>query len=200
MVTWLQQHLLFVSCSFTHLCASSVPFEDSGLRKERRRKKKITNIISFDDDDPDGEEPYEGVRSPRKGLAVTATPTAVEGAATSAAVPVPVGQGSPEENLDLIQPLEAQEALEPSPAQNGLLESGIVGWATTPPHNGAPLDTKSIDNEEEDEDEDVYGKGRPAPQEESGSTDQWVLQHTLSIWLSVYLFNNASIYPSHLII
>lgn len=159
------------------LCASSVSSQDSGLRKERRRKKKITNIISFDDDDPDGEEPYEGVRSPRKGLPVTSAPIAAAtggaGAATSAAVPVPIGQGSPaEENPDLAESLEAQEALEPSPAQNGLLESGIVGWATTPPHNGAPLDTKSIDNEEEDEDEDVYGKGRAAPQEETGSTEQ----------------------------
>ncbi|XP_076154560.1 sorting nexin-29 isoform X1 [Alosa pseudoharengus] len=152
---------------------------DSGLaRKERRRKKKITNIISFDDDDPDGEESYEGIRSPRKGLAATAAE--VTGTPT-AAVPVPVGQGSPEEDPDPAEPLEAQEALDPSPSENGLLEGGIVSWATTPPpHNGAPLDTKSIDNEE-DEDEDVYGKGRAAPQEESGSAEQMVVGSLSSV-------------------
>lgn len=91
------------------------------------------------------------------------------------AAAVPMGEVSPEEALEPPEPLEAQEAqesLEPSPSQNGLLGSGIVGWATTPPYNGVPLDSKSIDNEEEDEDEDVYGKGRVVPQEESGSTEQ----------------------------
>ncbi|XP_012694421.1 sorting nexin-29 [Clupea harengus] len=145
---------------------------DSGLKNVRRRKKKITNIISFDDEDPDEEEPYDGIRSPRKSLMGT----------TAAAVPM--GEVSPEEALEPPEPLEAQEAqesLEPSPSQNGLLGSGIVGWATTPPYNGVPLDSKSIDNEEEDEDEDVYGKGRVVPQEESGSTEQMVVGSLSSV-------------------
>ncbi|KAL2078175.1 hypothetical protein ACEWY4_025860 [Coilia grayii] len=166
---------------------------DSGLRKERRRKKKITNIISFDDDDPDAEEPYEGIRSPRKGLVVTTTLTPTP----TPTVPVPVGRASPQEEeeveeedeergvgprqSDALEAQEAQETLEPSPSQNGLLEGGIVSWATTPPHNGAPLDTKSIDNEEEDDDEDVYGKGRPAPQEETGSIERMVVGSLSSV-------------------
>ncbi|XP_063076653.1 sorting nexin-29 [Engraulis encrasicolus] len=188
---------------------------DSGLRKERRRKKKVTNIISFDDDDDHDteEQPYEGIRSPRKGLVVTtpiSTLTSTLTATPTPTAPVPIGRPSPEDeeeeedgvggeeaedggvprpSLDTLEVLDAQEALDPSPSQNGLLEPGIVGWATTPPaaHNGAPppslLDTKSIDNEEEDdEDEDVYGKGRTAQlQQETASTDQMVVGSLSSV-------------------
>uniref|UniRef100_A0A672PZ00 Sorting nexin 29 n=1 Tax=Sinocyclocheilus grahami TaxID=75366 RepID=A0A672PZ00_SINGR len=112
---------------------------DSGLRKERRRKKKITNIISFDDDvgmEDEDEAGEDFVRSLRKST---------------------VGHVS------------SEEALEPpdstSPIHNGPTEPGIVSWAETPPQNGVLPDTKSIDNEEEEED-DIYGKSRPEPSEE----------------------------------
>ncbi|XP_016401587.1 sorting nexin-29-like isoform X2 [Sinocyclocheilus rhinocerous] len=108
---------------------------DSGLRKERRRKKKITNIISFDDDlDAGAEDEDEAgedvVRSLRKST---------------------VGHVSSEEALD---PPDST-----SPVHNGLTEPGIVSWAETPPQNGVLPDTKSIDNDEEEED-DIYGKSR----------------------------------------
>ncbi|TRZ02258.1 hypothetical protein DNTS_034031 [Danionella cerebrum] len=110
---------------------------DSGLRKERRRKKKITNIISFDDDlevgaDYEDEAREDVVRSLRKSSIV---------------------QGSSEETLD--------PPFSPSPLFNGLTEPGIVSWAETPPINGNLPDTKNIDNEEEEEEEDIYGKNKP---------------------------------------
>ncbi len=123
---------------------------DSGLRKERRRKKKITNIISFDDDlDVGAEDEDEAgediVRSLRKST---------------------VGHVSSEEALDPPDSI--------SPVHNRLTEPGIVSWAETPPQNGVLPDTKSIDNEEEEED-DIYGKSRPEPPEEdSGNGEQWV--------------------------
>ncbi len=122
---------------------------DSGLRKERRRKKKITNIISFDDDlDAGAEDEDEAgediVRSLRKST---------------------VGHVSSEEALD---PPDST-----SPVHNGLTEPGIVSWAETPPQNGVLPDTKSIDNE--DEEDDIYGKSRPEPPEEDpGNGEQWV--------------------------
>ncbi|XP_016343793.1 sorting nexin-29-like [Sinocyclocheilus anshuiensis] len=106
---------------------------DSGLRKERRRKKKITNIISFDDDlgaEDEDEAGEDIVRSLRKST---------------------VGHVSSEEALD---PPDST-----SPVHNGLTEPGIVSWAETPPQNGVLPDTKSIDSEEEEED-DIYGKSR----------------------------------------
>ncbi|KAI2658524.1 Sorting nexin-29 [Labeo rohita] len=127
---------------------------DSGLRKERRRKKKITNIISFDDDlDAGAEDEDEAgedvVRSLRKNT---------------------VGHVSSEEALN---PPDST-----SPVHNGLTEPGIVSWAETPPQNGVLPDTKSIDNEEEEED-DIYGKNRPEPTEEdNGNGDQQIITDT----------------------
>ncbi|KAI1896036.1 hypothetical protein AGOR_G00090660 [Albula goreensis] len=113
---------------------------DSGLRKDRRRKKKVTNIISFDDDeDGGGEDEEEDIGG---SLRKSAT-----------------GHTSSEEALDPRVPL---------PTQNGGLETGIVSWGADHPYNGALLDSKSIDNEEEDD--DLYGKSRPELEEERGSS------------------------------
>ncbi|XP_062859223.1 sorting nexin-29 isoform X2 [Trichomycterus rosablanca] len=124
---------------------------DSGLRKERRRKKKITNIISFDDDlDVGAEDEDEDNGSNRRTLRKS-----------------PAEGGSTEEAL---------EACESSPCQNGLVEPehGIVNWAETPPQNGILPDSKSVD-QEEDDDEDFYGKSRPDLQEEPGNEEQVVI-------------------------
>lgn len=116
---------------------------DSGLKKERRRKKKITHIISFDDAldggaEDDDEAGEDVLRSLGKSV---------------------VGRVSSEEALDPPDSIY--------PTQNGLTEAGIVSWAETPPQNGVLPDTKSIDNEEEDE-EDIYRK-RPELEEDFGS-------------------------------
>uniref|UniRef100_A0A671LMQ9 Sorting nexin 29 n=1 Tax=Sinocyclocheilus anshuiensis TaxID=1608454 RepID=A0A671LMQ9_9TELE len=124
---------------------------DSGLRKERRRKKKITNIISFDDDVEGEDEAGEDfVRSLRKSTA---------------------GHVSSEEALE---PPDST-----SPIHNGLTEPGIVSWAETPPQNGVLPDTKSIDNEEEEED-DIYGKSRPEPSEEDHGNGEPMVVGSLS--------------------
>lgn len=113
------------------------------MRKERsRRKKKVTNIISFDDDEDGGAEDEE--EDVGQGLRKSGA------------------RGGSEEALELRGP---------SPVQNGALEPGMVSWGGEPAHNGAPIDSKSIDNEEE-EDDDVYGKSKPEPEEEQGSTEQ----------------------------
>ncbi|XP_047015375.1 sorting nexin-29 isoform X3 [Ictalurus punctatus] len=130
---------------------------DSGLRKERRRKKKITNIISFDDDlDAGAEDEDEGCGGVRRSLRKSTT-----------------GDVTSEEGL---------EACESSPLQNGLPEPehGIISWAETPPQNGALLDTKSMYHEE-DEDEDFYGKSRPVPQEDHGSGEQVIIGSLSSV-------------------
>ncbi|XP_051959424.1 sorting nexin-29 [Xyrauchen texanus] len=129
---------------------------DSGLRKERRRKKKITNIISFDDDlDVGAEDEDEAgediVRTLRKSA---------------------VGYVNSEESLD---PLNST-----SPTQNGLIETGIVSWAETPPQNGVLHESKRIDNEEEEED-DSYGKSRTEPQEDHGSGEPMVVRSLSSV-------------------
>uniref|UniRef100_A0A8C1CLT2 Sorting nexin 29 n=1 Tax=Cyprinus carpio carpio TaxID=630221 RepID=A0A8C1CLT2_CYPCA len=131
---------------------------NSGLRKERRRKKKITNIISFDDDlDAGAEDEDEAgedvVRSLRKSM---------------------VGHVSSEEALD---PPDST-----SPVHNGLIEPGIIRWAETPPQNGVLPDTKSIDNEEEEED-NIYGKSRPEPPEEDhGNVEECVCYCCYTLW------------------
>lgn len=141
---------------------------DSGLRKERRRKKKITNIISFDDDlDVGAEDEDEAgediVRSLRKST---------------------VGHVSSEEALDPPDSI--------SPVHNRLTEPGIVSWAETPPQNGVLPDTKSIDNEEEEED-DIYGKSRPEPPEEDpGNGEQMVVGSlsSVSTWSPRQIFTD----------
>ncbi|KAF7705264.1 sorting nexin-29 [Silurus meridionalis] len=127
---------------------------DSGLRKERRRKKKITNIISFDDDlDAGAEDEDEGCG----------------GIGTS------LRKGTTGD-------VNSEDACESSPLQNGLPEPehGIINWAESPPQNGVLLDTKSIDHEE-DEDEDFYGKSRPVLQEEHGNEEQVVIGSLSSV-------------------
>uniref|UniRef100_A0A674CYT3 Sorting nexin 29 n=1 Tax=Salmo trutta TaxID=8032 RepID=A0A674CYT3_SALTR len=112
---------------------------DSGLRKERRRKKKITNIISFADLDGGAEDEEEvggGTVTPWK---------------STTAPQVSLEEG--------IYPLESSFSL--SPLQNGLPDPGIVSWAGSPPFSRALPDTKIIDND--DEEEEVY-KSRPQPQ------------------------------------
>uniref|UniRef100_A0A8B9KJ53 Sorting nexin 29 n=1 Tax=Astyanax mexicanus TaxID=7994 RepID=A0A8B9KJ53_ASTMX len=115
---------------------------DSGLRKERRRKKKITNIISFDDDlDAGAEDEEDGSEDVGRSVRKSVT-----------------GRVSSEETL------EPPDFL---PSQNGLPEPehGIFSWAETPPQNGVLPDSKSIDYEEDD-DEDFYGRSRLEPQED----------------------------------
>uniref|UniRef100_A0AAR2KRH7 Sorting nexin 29 n=1 Tax=Pygocentrus nattereri TaxID=42514 RepID=A0AAR2KRH7_PYGNA len=121
---------------------------DSGLRKERRRKKKITNIISFDDNlDVGVEDEEEGNED--------------------------VGRSVGKNTACCLSSEEAEEPPESLSAQNGLLEpsDGIISWAETPPQNGILSDTKSIDNEEED-DEDFYRKSQPDTQEDPASEEQ----------------------------
>uniref|UniRef100_A0A674CYV8 Sorting nexin 29 n=1 Tax=Salmo trutta TaxID=8032 RepID=A0A674CYV8_SALTR len=123
---------------------------DSGLRKERRRKKKITNIISFADLDGGAEDEEEvggGTVTPWK---------------STTAPQVSLEEG--------IYPLESSFSL--SPLQNGLPDPGIVSWAGSPPFSRALPDTKIIDND--DEEEEVY-KSRPQPQSpfhDTASADQ----------------------------
>lgn len=128
---------------------------DSVLRKERRRKKKITNIISFDDDlDAGAEDEDEGCGG--------------------------VGRSLRKSTTGDVNSEDALEACESSPLQNGLPEHGIIGWAETPPQNGLLLDSKSIEHEE-DEDEDFYGKSRPALQEDQGIGEQVVIGSLSSV-------------------
>ncbi|XP_036390384.1 sorting nexin-29 [Megalops cyprinoides] len=135
---------------------------DSGLRKERRRKKKVTNIISFDDDEDGGAEDEE---------------EDIGGSLRKSEV----ARGSSEEALD---PRPS------SPAQNGGPEPGIVSWGGANTYNGAPLDTKSIDNEEEDD--DVYSKNRTEPEEERGSAEQVVVGSlsSVSTWSPLQVIND----------
>lgn len=151
---------------------------DSGLRKERRRKKKITNIISFDDDlDAGAEDEDEAgedvVRSLRKSA---------------------VGHVSSEEALD---PPHST-----SPVHNGLTEPGIVSWAETPPQNGLLPDTKSIDNEEEDED-DIYRKNRPElPEEDHGNGETMIVGSlsSVSMWSPRQIITENDNDNSHILI
>ncbi|XP_053367004.1 sorting nexin-29 isoform X2 [Clarias gariepinus] len=130
---------------------------DSGLRKERRRKKKITNIISFDDDlDVGAEDEDEGCVGVTRSLRKSTT-----------------GDVNSEEAL---------ETCESPPLQNGLPEPehGIISWAETPPQNGILLDTKSTDHDEDDE-EDFYSKSRPEPQEDHTTGEQVVIGSLSSV-------------------
>ncbi|XP_035260423.1 sorting nexin-29 isoform X1 [Anguilla anguilla] len=135
---------------------------DSGLRKERRKKKKVTNIISFDDGEDGGaEEEDEDIgQSLRKGVAA---------------------HRSSEEDLD---------RRVPSPTLNGALEPGIVSWGGDHAHNGAPLDSKSVDNEEEED--DLYGKSKPEPEEEQGNGEQVVVGSlsSVSTWSPLQMIND----------
>lgn len=129
---------------------------DSGLRKERRRKKKITNIISFDDDlDVGAEDEDEAVEDVVRSL-----------------------------RKSTMGHMSSDEALDPgpstSPIHNGLTEPGIVSWGETPTQNGVLPDTKSIDNEEEED--DIYGKSRQEPlQEDHGNGERMVVGSLSSV-------------------
>ncbi|XP_038130098.1 sorting nexin-29 [Cyprinodon tularosa] len=138
---------------------------DSGLRKERRRKKKITNIISFDDDlDGGAEDEEDGEWDSQK----------PKEARTSGAPPT---QSSVEEGIDPLEP-----TLSESPAQNGIPEPCIANWVGSPhpcrtaPPAGPPLpDSQDIENEEE-----MY-KPRTQSQEETIPSDQPVLGSLSSV-------------------
>uniref|UniRef100_A0A673WHK0 Sorting nexin 29 n=1 Tax=Salmo trutta TaxID=8032 RepID=A0A673WHK0_SALTR len=132
---------------------------DSGLRKERRKKKKITNIISFDDNLDGGAEDEDEEVGGR---------TATLRKSTTAP------QVSLEEGID---PLEPSFSL--SPPQNGMPEPGIVSWAGSPPFSRALPDSKIIDNDEEEEEEEVY-KIRPQPQ--SPLHDRFLASVCLSVF------------------
>uniref|UniRef100_A0A7N9AM35 Sorting nexin 29 n=1 Tax=Mastacembelus armatus TaxID=205130 RepID=A0A7N9AM35_9TELE len=115
---------------------------DSGLRRERRRKKKITNIISFDDE-------LEG------------------GMGTMTKSHTAPAQSSVEKGIDPLEPAFSQ-----SPAENGVVEPDVVSWVGSPhPSRTAAIaapplpDSKSIDNDEEEEEEEMY-KPRAQTQEE----------------------------------
>ncbi|XP_020779821.1 sorting nexin-29 [Boleophthalmus pectinirostris] len=146
---------------------------DSGLRKERRKKKKITNIISFDDDldggaedEEEAEEDHQNNKSLRKSHTAPAQP-----------------QSSVEEGVD---PLE--NSYSASPAQNGVMEAGIVSWVGSPhPSRTPPLstpvlpDSKSLDNEEEEEEEEVYKPRAQEQEEERTSSEQLVVGSLTSV-------------------
>ncbi|KAI4904314.1 hypothetical protein NFI96_015174 [Prochilodus magdalenae] len=128
---------------------------DSGLKKERRRKKKITNIISFDDDlDVGAEDEEEGNEY--------------------------VGRSAGNNTVGCLSSEEALKPPEILPIENGLAESGhgIVNWAETPPQNGILTDTKSIDDED---DEDFYGKSQSGPQEDIESGEQIIFGSLSSV-------------------
>ncbi|XP_071319556.1 sorting nexin-29 isoform X3 [Trachinotus anak] len=157
---------------------------DSGLRKERRRKKKITNIISFDDDlDGGAEDEEEGEEDSQKMGAMRKSHTAPT-------------QSSVEEGIDPLEP-----AFSESPAQNGLVEPGIVSWvgsphpSRTPPITTPPLpDSKSIDNEEEEEEEEMYKPRAQTQEEERISSDQVVVGSlsSVSTWSPLQVMTNHS--------
>ncbi|XP_017271697.1 sorting nexin-29 [Kryptolebias marmoratus] len=144
---------------------------DSGLRKERRRKKKITNIISFDDDldcgaedEEEGEEDSQKARAMRKSRAAPA-------------------QSSVEEGIDPLEP-----TLSESPAHNGVVKPGLVNWVGSPhpcrtaPADAPPLpDSKSVDNEEEEEEEEMYKPRTQTQEEERIPTDQMVVGSLSSV-------------------
>uniref|UniRef100_A0A8D3CPK5 Sorting nexin 29 n=1 Tax=Scophthalmus maximus TaxID=52904 RepID=A0A8D3CPK5_SCOMX len=161
---------------------------DSGLRKERRRKKKITNIISFDDDLDGGaeDEEEEGEEDSQKMAMMRKSHTAPT-------------QSSVEEGIDPLEPAFSQ-----SPAQNGLVEPGIVSWvgsphpSRTPPATTPPLpDLKSIDNEEEEdeeEEEEMYKPRAQTQEEERISSDQVVVGSlsSVSMWSPLQVMTNHS--------
>ncbi|XP_051969173.1 sorting nexin-29-like isoform X2 [Xyrauchen texanus] len=147
---------------------------DSGLRKERRRKKKMTNIISFDDDlnvgaEDEDEAGEEVVRSLRKSA---------------------VGHVSSEEALDPPDSI--------FPTQNGLMVPGIASWGEMPSQNGFLPDSKSIDNEEED----IYGNGRPEPLEDHGIGEPMVVESlsSVSTWSPRQIITDIDNDSSHILI
>lgn len=126
---------------------------DSGLRRERRRKKKITNIISFNDDlDVGAQDEEDREEDSHKTMRKSHTAPA---------------QSSVEEGIDPLEPVFTE-----TPTQNGAAEPGTITWvgsphpSCTPPAATPPLpDTRSVDNEEEEEEEEMY-KPRAHTQEE----------------------------------
>ncbi|XP_037133418.1 sorting nexin-29 isoform X1 [Syngnathus acus] len=158
---------------------------DSGLRKERRRKKKITNIISFDDDLEAGDEEEGDNDFPKIG-----------GISKVQADPV---QSSVEEGIDLLEP-----SFQESPSHNGLDDIAALTWVGSPHHSRTPPlptpplpDRKSIDNEEEDEDEEDEEekyKGRAQIQEDQRSNDQMVVGSLSSVspWSPVQVLMDRS--------
>lgn len=133
---------------------------DSGLRKERRRRRKITNIISFDDDLDGGAEDEEDGDEEAKARSRRGAPA----------------QSSVEEGIDPLEP-----PLSGSPAQNGVLEPGDVGWVGSPrpsrtgPPAGPPLpDSQSAENDEEEDDEEEETRKPRTEIQDRLASDQWV--------------------------
>ncbi|KAM7381985.1 hypothetical protein PAMA_012719 [Pampus argenteus] len=151
---------------------------DSGLRKERRRKKKITNIISFDDDlDGGAEDEEEGEEDSQKMGAMRKSYTAP-------------AQSSVEEGIDPLEPTPSE-----SPAQNGMVDPGIVSWVGSPHPSRIPPtpllpDSKGIDNEEEDE--EMYKPRGQTQEEERISSDQVVVGSlpSVSTWSPVQVMTD----------
>ncbi|KAM7371087.1 hypothetical protein PAMP_010583 [Pampus punctatissimus] len=152
---------------------------DSGLRKERRRKKKITNIISFDDDlDGGAEDEEEGEEDSQKMGVMRKSHTAP-------------AQSSVEEGIDPLEPAPSE-----SPAQNGMVDPGIVSWVGSPHPSRIPPtpllpDSKGIDNEEE-EDEEMYKPRGQTQEEERISSDQVVVGSlpSVSMWSPVQVMTD----------
>uniref|UniRef100_A0A671V1Y3 Sorting nexin 29 n=1 Tax=Sparus aurata TaxID=8175 RepID=A0A671V1Y3_SPAAU len=124
----------------------------SGLRKERRRKKKITNIISFDDDLDGGSHTAPAQNSVEEGV------DPLE----------PVFSESLTQN-GLVEPGIVSWVGSPHPSR-------------TPPLATPPLpDSKSIDNEEEEEEEEMY-KPKAQTQEEERISSDHSFSAEISLW------------------
>uniref|UniRef100_A0A7N6BND3 Sorting nexin 29 n=1 Tax=Anabas testudineus TaxID=64144 RepID=A0A7N6BND3_ANATE len=115
---------------------------DSGLKKERRRKKKITNIISFDDDLNGGSDTAPAQSSVEEGI------DPLE----------PAFSHSPAQN-GLVEPEVMSWVGSPHPSR------------TAPITSPSLPDSKNIDNEEEEEEEEVYKPRAQSQEEERTSSD-----------------------------
>ncbi|MBN3320957.1 SNX29 protein, partial [Atractosteus spatula] len=86
---------------------------------------------------------------------------------------------------------EALEGSDPPPTQNGAPDGEVGGWGGPHTTNGEPIDSKSIDNEEEEE-EDLYGRSRPEVEEERGSGEQPLVGSlsSVSTWSPLQVIND----------
>ncbi|XP_015215682.2 sorting nexin-29 isoform X1 [Lepisosteus oculatus] len=86
---------------------------------------------------------------------------------------------------------EALEGSDPPPTQNGAPDGEVGGWGGPHTTNGEPIDSKSIDNEEEEE-EDLYGRSRPEVEEERGNGEQPLVGSlsSVSTWSPLQVIND----------
>nr|XP_015215683.1 PREDICTED: sorting nexin-29 isoform X2 [Lepisosteus oculatus] len=86
---------------------------------------------------------------------------------------------------------EALEVSDPPPTQNGAPDGEVGGWGGPHTTNGEPIDSKSIDNEEEEE-EDLYGRSRPEVEEERGNGEQPLVGSlsSVSTWSPLQVIND----------